>query len=47
VTPHEVLVDSNSIFASQPCSLPIVVADVAGKNGMVHDVQKLARAVFA
>lgn len=46
VTPNAVLVDANCVFASQACSLPTIVADVAGRNGMVHDVQKLARAVL-
>jgi uncharacterized cofD-like protein len=47
IRPDAVLVDAASIFATQPCSLPLIVADVAGRNGMVHDVQKLARAVIA
>jgi uncharacterized cofD-like protein len=47
IRPDAVLVDVNSIFATQPCSAPLIVADVAGRNGMVHDVQKLAKAVIA
>ena len=47
VTPDAVLVDANSVFAGQRCSLPLIVADVAGRNGMVHDVQKLSQAVIA
>lgn len=47
VTPDEVLVDVTSTFARDPCSLPLLAADLVGRNGMVHDVQKLARAVFA
>lgn len=47
VRPDAVLVDAHSVFATQSCSLPLIVADVAGRNGMVHDVQKLARAVLA
>jgi uncharacterized cofD-like protein len=47
IRPDEVLVDVNCEFATQPCSLPLIVADVAGKSGMVHDVQKLAQAVNA
>jgi uncharacterized cofD-like protein len=47
IRPDAVLVDVNSIFATQPCSAPLIVADVVGRNGMVHDVQKLAQAVIA
>ena len=45
VVPDVVLVDSDSPFANQPCSLNTVVLDVARANGLVHDVAKLARAV--
>jgi uncharacterized cofD-like protein len=45
VTPDVVLVDERSEFARQPCPVPAVVTDLAGGNGRVHDVQKLARAV--
>lgn len=45
VVPDLVLVDSTSTFADQPCSLDVVVLDVAGPNGRVHDVVKLAQAV--
>ena len=47
IVPDAVLVDVASVFAGQPCSLPLIVSDVAGRNGMVHDVQKLAKAVTA
>jgi uncharacterized cofD-like protein len=42
-----VLVDQRSEFAPQQCSLPVHIADLAGRNGMVHDVQKLTEAVLA
>jgi uncharacterized cofD-like protein len=45
IVPDVVLVDVASVFAGQPCSLPLIVSDVSGRNGMVHDVQKLAQAV--
>ena len=41
--PDLVIVDSSSPFAHDPCDAPTLVADVAGANGLVHDVQKLAR----
>jgi uncharacterized cofD-like protein len=47
VSPDVVLVDERSPFASQSCTLRRRVADVAGENGLVHDVQKLAQAVTA
>lgn len=47
VVPDAVLVDTSSVFAEHPCSLPLIVADVVGRNGMVHDVQKLSQAVMA
>jgi uncharacterized cofD-like protein len=47
VVPNVVLVDHRSEFASQQCSLPVHIADLSGRNGMVHDVQKLTEAVFA
>lgn len=47
IVPDVVLVERSSVFASQPCSLPRIVADVVGRNGMVHDVQKLSQAVMA
>ncbi|HUX04530.1 MAG TPA: gluconeogenesis factor YvcK family protein [Acidimicrobiales bacterium] len=46
VTPDVVLVDEGSEYGRQPCSLATVVADLAGDNGLVHDVQKLARAIL-
>ncbi len=45
VRPDLVLVDESSVFADQRCSLPTMVADLAGENGLVHDVQKLVRAL--
>jgi len=42
-----VLVDRQSEFATQHCSRPVHIADLAGRNGMVHDVQKLTQAVLA
>lgn len=47
VNPHVVLVDNHSAFATQACSPPKVVADIAREDGLVHDVQKLAKAVLA
>jgi uncharacterized cofD-like protein len=47
VVPDAVLVDAASIFAQQECSLPVYIEDLAGRNGRVHDVQKLADAAFA
>jgi uncharacterized cofD-like protein len=47
VVPDMVLVDENSIFAGQACSMPLLAADLARENGLVHDVQKLAEAVVA
>jgi len=47
IVPNVVLVDHRSEFAAQQCSLPVHIADLAARNGMVHDVQKLTKAVFA
>lgn len=47
VWPEKVLVDARSDFAAQDSSTPRSVADLAGENGLVHDVQKLADALFA
>jgi len=47
VRPDRVLVDAGNDFALQPCSIPTFVSDLAGGNGLVHDVQKLAKAVLA
>ena len=47
VVPDVVLVDQRSEFASQQCSLPVHIANLSGRNGLVHDVQKLTEAVFA
>lgn len=47
VAPDVVLVDQRSLYATQPCSLEVHAADLSGRNGLVHDVQKLAEAVVA
>ena len=47
VRPEAVLVDTASAFAQQECSLPVLRHDLSGRNGRVHDVQKLADAAFA
>jgi 2-phospho-L-lactate transferase/gluconeogenesis factor (CofD/UPF0052 family) len=47
IVPDQVLVDEHSVFATQPCSLPTTYADLAGENGLVHDVQKLVRTLSA
>jgi len=47
VVPDDVLVDVHSEFATQACSLPTSYADLAGVNGLVHDVQKLVKALSA
>jgi uncharacterized cofD-like protein len=47
LVPDVVLVDENSEFADQTCSLGVIHADLARENGLVHDVQKLAEAVRA
>ncbi len=47
VVPDFVLVDARSEFATQACSLPASYVDLAGVNGLVHDVQKLNRALNA
>ena len=46
VEPHEVLVDSASPFARQPCAIPTVVAPLSARNPLVHDVPKLRQAVI-
>ena len=45
IWPDLVIVDSSSPFAHDPCETPLLITDVAGANGLVHDVQKLARAI--
>ena len=45
VSVDEVLVDERSPFAQDPRGVTRRVADISGKNGLVHDVQKLAMAV--
>jgi uncharacterized cofD-like protein len=47
VVPDVVLVDQRSEFASQQCSLAVHIANLSGRNGLVHDVQKLTEAVLA
>jgi uncharacterized cofD-like protein len=46
VTVDVVLVDERSSFAKDPSSVEHRLVDVAGGNGRVHDVQKLAVAIF-
>jgi uncharacterized cofD-like protein len=41
-----VLVEECSTFANDPSSVERQVVDLAGSNGLVHDVQKLAVAIF-
>ncbi len=41
-----VLVDERSSFANDPSSVPARVTDLSGRNGLVHDVPKLAVAVL-
>jgi uncharacterized cofD-like protein len=41
-----VLVDERSSFASDSCTIVKRVRDLAAANGLVHDVQKLAKAVL-
>jgi uncharacterized cofD-like protein len=45
VVPDAVLVDRHSCFAQQSCSVEVVLEDVAGPNGLVHDAGKLAQAL--
>lgn len=47
VNPDAVLVDRSSSFAHEECSLSVHRCDLVGRNGLVHDVQKLADAAFA
>ncbi|MGA7833594.1 MAG: gluconeogenesis factor YvcK family protein [Acidimicrobiales bacterium] len=46
VTVDLVLVDERSSFAHDASSVPSRVVDLSGRNGLVHDVPKLAVAVF-
>jgi uncharacterized cofD-like protein len=46
VHPSEVLVDSASEFAAQPCGVPTRVVSLTTRNPLVHDVPKLRQAVF-
>jgi hypothetical protein len=41
-----VLVDRGSPFARDDSTVPLRVVDLAGANGLVHDVQKLSMAVL-
>jgi uncharacterized cofD-like protein len=47
VQPDIVLVDGHSPYADEPCGLEVHIHDLTGRNGRVHDVQKLAEAVIA
>jgi len=47
VRPDVVLVDRNSEYAGEPCSIEVHVSELSGRNGLVHDVQKLAGALRA
>ncbi len=47
VRPDIVLVDQHSGYAREHCSIGVHVADLSGRNRLVHDVQKLAQAVRA
>jgi uncharacterized cofD-like protein len=46
VVPDVIMVDASSTFAKSACTLPVELVDVASVNGLVHDVQKLAKAVL-
>jgi uncharacterized cofD-like protein len=41
-----VLVDERSLYAKDPCTVESRVRDLSDRRGLVHDVQKLAEAVF-
>ncbi len=41
-----VLIDPTSTFGNDACTWATRVVDLAAANGLVHDVQKLSRAVF-
>jgi uncharacterized cofD-like protein len=45
VVPDVVLVDERSLYASDPSTVETRVRDLSDRRGLVHDVQKLARAV--
>jgi uncharacterized cofD-like protein len=47
VTPDVVLVAERSEYANDECSYAVHRADVAGTNGLVHDVQKLSTVIAA
>ena len=47
VLPDVVFIDVASPYALEPCSLERHVVTLSGRNGLVHDVQKLAEAVRA
>jgi uncharacterized cofD-like protein len=46
VEPTDVIVDSASQFANQPCQVRTYVTSVTGRNRLVHDVPKLTQAVI-
>jgi len=46
VVPDVVMVDGSSTFAMGACTLPVALVDIVTDNGLVHDVQKLAKAVL-
>ncbi len=46
VVPTDVIVDANSRFAAQTCSVHTLVTPLTAKNPLVHDVPKLSRAVI-
>jgi uncharacterized cofD-like protein len=45
VNPDLVLVDERSSYASDSCTVATRVRDLSDRRGLVHDVQKLAKAV--
>jgi len=47
VEPTDVIVDSASQFANQPCLISPFITSVTAKNPLVHDVPKLTQAVIA
>lgn len=45
VYPDVTLTDNNSPYSSQPCSVEKISADISKSNGLVHEEEKLARAL--
>jgi uncharacterized cofD-like protein len=45
VVPDVVVVDAQSAFVDHECAVTVVVDSVAAPNGLVHDADKLARAL--